>query len=536
MADNVYADRVKEKTQTTGTGSVTLLGGLTGFQSFSVVGNGGICDYCIFAVDANGAPTGDWEVGRGTYSTTGPSLSRDHVYSSTNGNALVNFGSGDKYVILDLPAAKVSMNWSSVYAYQIGDLVRGSDFNVYRCVFPNTGIDPTSDGGTNWQLIFVFASITLNVDSQFVGNLNNAWNYLLNATIAGKATVTIQLGDASYGAPTALLNHPQGAQITITGTNVYTPSVTSIQSSSGSAGAWLIVLNVSSTTNLTAAGYAIIRNPSGGTNPTYLAGCHVITNVDTVNSRITISSKHQASSAPSGTVTATCAVVMSRISGSSVGLTVDGNRALGLLDKVVLVGSGLGIGLAVGVDSASPSRPGGSVCLGKDVGVVNFSTGVQVGYGASLISGDGTDALAVSGCSVNLRVNGQMSADGLIVSGASGDGVSVLGGTLSSASSHAVVTGNGGRGLHVGSATLGGRVLLSSGKITGNASDGVEATESSSVNLTSASVLNNGGWGCVAFNCSGIRAASTTFSGNTSGTTSPTTGTVGNSNSLVYTT
>ena len=70
----VLADRVKETTTTTGTGSVTLLGASTGYQSFAVVGNTNTTYYTIA-----GQGTAEWEVGIGTYSTTGPTLARTTV-------------------------------------------------------------------------------------------------------------------------------------------------------------------------------------------------------------------------------------------------------------------------------------------------------------------------------------------------------------------------------------------------------------------------------------------------------------------------
>ena len=43
----VVKDRVKETTTTTGTGTITLGGAASGFQSFSVVGNGNTTYYAI---------------------------------------------------------------------------------------------------------------------------------------------------------------------------------------------------------------------------------------------------------------------------------------------------------------------------------------------------------------------------------------------------------------------------------------------------------------------------------------------------------
>ena len=95
----VLADRVQETTTTTGTGSVTLLGAVTGFQSFAVIGNGNTTFYTI--ADQGGA---NWEVGIGTYSTTGPALARTTVLASSNGGSLVTFTAGIKTVFVTYPS------------------------------------------------------------------------------------------------------------------------------------------------------------------------------------------------------------------------------------------------------------------------------------------------------------------------------------------------------------------------------------------------------------------------------------------------
>ena len=85
----VLADRVRETTTTTGTGTVTLGGAATGFQTFSAIGNGNTTYYTIA-----GQGTNEWEVGIGTYTSSGTTLSRDTVLSSSNSGSLVNFSSG----------------------------------------------------------------------------------------------------------------------------------------------------------------------------------------------------------------------------------------------------------------------------------------------------------------------------------------------------------------------------------------------------------------------------------------------------------
>ena len=97
----VTADRVKETTTTTGTGTVTLLGAATGFQSFSAIGDGNSTYYCIA-----GQTGSEWEVGIGTYTSSGTTLSRDTVLSSSNSGSLVNFSSGTKDVFVTYPASR----------------------------------------------------------------------------------------------------------------------------------------------------------------------------------------------------------------------------------------------------------------------------------------------------------------------------------------------------------------------------------------------------------------------------------------------
>lgn len=86
-----YRDRVRETTETTGTGDLTMLGAVAGYQSF---------------FDAFGAVSGvpyaiedgtDWEVGTGTV-VDADTFSRDDVEASSNAGALVNWPAGEKQV------------------------------------------------------------------------------------------------------------------------------------------------------------------------------------------------------------------------------------------------------------------------------------------------------------------------------------------------------------------------------------------------------------------------------------------------------
>jgi hypothetical protein len=97
----VLNDRVRETTSVVGTGAVTLLGAVTGFQSFSTIGNANTTYYCIS--DQAGA---NWEVGIGTYTSAGTLLARTTVLASSNAGALVSFTGGTKDVFVTYPSEK----------------------------------------------------------------------------------------------------------------------------------------------------------------------------------------------------------------------------------------------------------------------------------------------------------------------------------------------------------------------------------------------------------------------------------------------
>ena len=97
----VVKDRVRETTTTTGTGTITLGGAATGFQSFSVIGDANTTFYTIQLSNTN-----EWEVGIGTYTLSGTTLSRDTILESSNGGTAVNFSAGSKDVFVTYPAEK----------------------------------------------------------------------------------------------------------------------------------------------------------------------------------------------------------------------------------------------------------------------------------------------------------------------------------------------------------------------------------------------------------------------------------------------
>jgi len=113
----LLADRVKESTSTTGTGTLTLLGAYEGYQTFTnAFGNGIAVYYAIAGGD-------EWEVGIGT--TGAGTLTRSSVLASSNGGTLVPFSSGIKDVLLISTPKDINL-----YSDLLGD--RGSVGNEYK--------------------------------------------------------------------------------------------------------------------------------------------------------------------------------------------------------------------------------------------------------------------------------------------------------------------------------------------------------------------------------------------------------------------
>jgi hypothetical protein len=131
----VYRDRVKETSATTGTDAYELDGAVTGFQAFSVIGDGNTCYYC--ATDGT-----DWEVALGTLS--GTSLERTAILASSNGDAAVDWsGSGPRVISLDLPAAVFAAVALKTY---VDDAVSGKIGAVQDDTAPKLGGDLDLNG------------------------------------------------------------------------------------------------------------------------------------------------------------------------------------------------------------------------------------------------------------------------------------------------------------------------------------------------------------------------------------------------------
>jgi len=159
----VLKDRVREQSTTTSTGSFTLTGAVTGFQSFSsAIGNGNTTYYTI-------SDNTNWEVGIGTVSAG--ALSRDTVLASSNSGSLVNFPAGTKDVFVSYSASK-SVHQDSTNTAYAPQFAASNGLSTYNATiasdftFPtghnalssststvNDGITVTLNGTSEWVII-----------------------------------------------------------------------------------------------------------------------------------------------------------------------------------------------------------------------------------------------------------------------------------------------------------------------------------------------------------------------------------------------
>ncbi len=192
----VIKDRVKETTTTTGQGTITLAGAVSGFRSFADIGDGNSTYYVILDKVNN-----TFEVGKGAYTASGTTLSRDTVLQTSAGNTTkISFASGSKDVFVTQPASKALFIGDST----IVDIDGTNNYNVVTTgygqftgnLFSAGGLTLT-DSGNNPTITFREHS-QVDPKSQIVGaevDTNNG-SLIFKTQNAGSMTTALTISEA----------------------------------------------------------------------------------------------------------------------------------------------------------------------------------------------------------------------------------------------------------------------------------------------------------------------------------------------------
>ena len=193
----VLSNRVQETATANTTVSFTLTGAVAGFQTFATIGNGNTTYYS----GTDGA--GNWEVGLGTYSTTGPTLTRTTIYASSNAGSAVTF-SGTVNVFVTYPSGRSVNLDASGNVSALGNVSSGVwQGTTVAVAYGGTGVT-TSSGANSVVLRDANENITINRLNQGLQTITAAGGITtltaasdFNQLLVGSTSQTFRLPDAT---------------------------------------------------------------------------------------------------------------------------------------------------------------------------------------------------------------------------------------------------------------------------------------------------------------------------------------------------
>lgn len=215
----VLKDRVKESTTTAGTGTVTLLGAAPGFQSFAVIGDANTTYYTIA-----GQTTSEWEVGIGTYATSGTTLARTTVLSNSSGTepSALSFSAGTKDVFVTYPSGKSVNLDASGNATALGTPASFVGTNITGTASGLTSGNVTTNANLTGDVTSSGNATTLATVNSNVGSFTNS-----SITVNAKGLITAASSGAGsvFGTDTQVTYNNAGtmagsANLTFNGTNL----------------------------------------------------------------------------------------------------------------------------------------------------------------------------------------------------------------------------------------------------------------------------------------------------------------------------
>ena len=272
----VLANRVQETGTANTTVSFTLTGAVPGFQSFATIGNTNTTYYSATDGSSN------WEVGLGTYSTTGPTLTRTTIYASSNAGSAVTF-SGVVSVFVTYPSGRSVNLDASGNVSALGTVASGTwQGSTIGVAYGGTGVT-ASTGANSVVLRDANGNITVNRISQELQTITASGGTTVltaasdfNQQLVGTGGHTFRLPDATTLTDTTAFQFNNNATGTLTIQNNASAVIgtvapggaagVALMSNATVAGTWdvhgYIPENVTWGTNALALGSTVI---SGGT-------------------------------------------------------------------------------------------------------------------------------------------------------------------------------------------------------------------------------------------------------------------------------
>jgi hypothetical protein len=380
----ILKDRVKETTTTTSTGPVTLLGAADGYQSFAAIGDGNTTYYVITAQIGT-----EWEVGIGIYTSSGTTLSRDTVLSSSNGGSLVNFSAGTKDVFVTQPSGKAVYTDASNIINTSGNATTTVTFTQVNATNLNaTTITATTVNATTGN----FTNITGNAVALTDINASN----ITSGTISNARTT----GDTANSANTIVLRDASGsfAANTITANVSGSGSgLTNINASNITSGT---IGNAFTTANSSNGSSTIVLRDAGGA---FAAGDITATSISGNGSALTAIN---ASNIASGTLD-NARTTASSSNGANTIVLRDGNGSFAANVGTFVTISGNGAGLT---DINASNISSGTIANARTTGNTANSASTLVlrdasgNFSSNEISGE--EVIATNGVFINNQTMG----------------------------------------------------------------------------------------------------------------------------------
>jgi hypothetical protein len=354
-----------------------------GYQDFTAIGNTNTTFYG--ATDASG----NWESGLGTYSSTGPTLTRTTVYASSNSGSAVTF-SGTVNVFCTYPSSRAIYEDASGNVSALGTITSG----VW-----NGSTIPVAYGGTGVTASSGASSVVLRDANQ---------NVIFNNFTAGFAATTASAG-------TTVLTVASARNQILVGSTTHTyqmPDATTLQLGQS----FLFVNNSSGVLTITNNASATIDTiPSGGVSQ--LGPTNIGTSAGTFSIYSFLPGQYNFnnSTANFGTAVITNATyqgetVQSGYGGTGLTTFTAANGALYSTSASALAAGTLPV--AAGGTGTTTTPTNGQLLIGNGT---NYSV-ASLGSGTGISTTTGSGTLSIN----NTGVTSNVAGTGITVSGATG--------------------------------------------------------------------------------------------------------------------